>query len=55
MDKQKKKKEEGIYARCETCGQPIWEFMEKNKKIYDDTEMCGACATGESAVYIDEL
>ena len=51
----KKKKEFGIYGRCETCNQPIYEHMEENKKIFDDTGMCGSCATGESAVYIDEL
>lgn len=52
---EKTKKEEGVYAYCEVCGQPIWEHMEKNKEIYDETGMCGACCTGESATYINEL
>ena len=47
--------ETGIYADCGTCGQPIYEHMEENKHLFDETGMCGACATGESAVYIDEL
>ena len=51
----KNKKEEGIYGRCIVCGQPIYDFMENNKEIFDETEMCGACATGEAATYIDEL
>lgn len=55
MSEEKKEKEEGIYARCSTCGQPIWDFMEENKKIFDETDMCGACATGEASTYIDEL
>ena len=49
------KKEEGVYARCSTCEQPIYEHMEENKKIYDVTDMCGACATGEAETYINEL
>lgn len=48
-------KEDGVYGKCETCEQPIWEHMEENKKIFDETGMCGACATGESAVYTNEL
>ena len=50
-----KAKEEGIYGRCITCNNPIYDHMEKNKKLFDETEMCGACVTGESATYIDEL
>lgn len=49
------KKEFGIYGRCETCGQPIYDHMEENKKLYDEFKMCGSCITGESATYIDEL
>lgn len=47
--------EEGIYAQCSVCENPIYEHMEENKGLFDDTGMCGACATGESATYIDEL
>lgn len=46
---------EGIYGKCEACHAPIYDYMEDNKKIFDDTEMCGACATGEAATYTDEL
>lgn len=53
--KPKKKKEFGIYARCSSCGQPIWDHMEKNKKYFDEFDMCGVCVTGESKEYIDEL
>ncbi len=55
MENKNTKKEEGIYARCSVCNQPIWDFMKENKEIFDETDMCGACATGESATYIDEL
>lgn len=51
----KKEQKDGVYAKCETCQNPIYEHMKDNKAIYDDTEMCGACATGESATYIDEI
>ena len=33
----------------------LQKIMEENKRIFDETDMCGACATGESATYIDEL
>ena len=49
------KREEGIYARCISCDNPIYEHMENNKKYFDDFDMCGACTTGESAEYIDDL
>ena len=51
----KEENEFGIYGKCESCGCPIYEHMEENKKIFDATGMCGACTTGESAVYLDEL
>ena len=46
---------DGIYAKCSSCGQPIFDHMEENKAIFDDTDLCGACATGEAATYVDEL
>ena len=49
------KKEIGIYGKCQVCGNAIYEHMKENKELYDDFQMCGACVTGESAVYIDEL
>ena len=48
-------KEDGIYAKCSVCGNPIYDYMEKNKEYYKDFGMCGVCVTGESAEYIDEL
>jgi len=53
--KNKKDKENGIYARCIVCNNPIYDFMKNNKEIFDETEMCGACATGEADTYIEEL
>jgi len=47
--------ETGIHGKCDSCGQPIYTFMENNIEIYNETGMCGACATGEAATYIDEL
>ena len=49
------KGELGIYAKCSTCDNPIYTHMKDNMALFDDTHMCGACATGESATYIDEL
>ena len=49
------KGESGIYALCGSCENPIYQHMDENKGLWDDTHMCGACATGESATYIDEL
>ena len=49
------KKEKGIYARCSSCDNPIYEYMEENKKIFDESDLCGACCMGEAAVYMDEL
>lgn len=54
-DKRKTKRPTGIYGECDTCGQPIYEHMEENKEFLDEFGMCGACVTGESAAYIDEL
>ena len=50
-----KTKQQGVYAKCSVCGQPIYEHMEKNKEYFDEFDMCGACVTGESAQYVDEL
>jgi formylmethanofuran dehydrogenase subunit E len=47
--------EEGVHGKCDSCGNPIYEHMTENKAIFDDTGLCGVCATGESAVYFDEL
>lgn len=50
-----KDKESGIYAYCESCENPIYEHMDDNKKIFDETKMCGACCFGEVDIYTDEL
>ena len=52
---EKEKLPDGVYAECSVCGNPIYEQMEKNKEYFDGFKMCGACTTGESAEYIDEL
>jgi len=54
-DPRKQKRPNGVYAECTSCGQPVYDHMEENKDIFDLTGLCGVCATGESAVYIDEL
>lgn len=53
--KKNDKKDKGIYGRCSVCDNPIYEYMDRNKEYLDEFDMCGACATGESAEYIDEL
>ena len=47
--------ETGIYGKCESCGQPIYEHMEENIEMFDEFGMCGSCVTGEASTYIDEL
>ena len=46
---------EGVHGVCSNCGNKIFDHMKENIEIFDLTDLCGVCATGEADAYFDEL